>query len=349
MEDSVEALMKQGKDSAVAQARFAVALMAHGDPVRAVALAARALSLAPDNGEVACLAGEVMAQGVPSWHFSIVRDALRNAAYEAALARAIRPGMKVLEIGAGTGILSMMAARAGAGEVVACEMNPKVAAAAQDIVARNGFADRVRIVAKKSTDLDPVADLGGPADLLVSEIVDNGLLGEGVLPAVEDAAQRLLRPGAAIIPARGNLRIALAHYSKLQSRHLGTIEGFDLSAFNRLANPHFTLRRENADLALRSAPADLFAFDFSSGGPFPPADARVELVSDGAPVNGIVQWIRLEMDDTGHYENVPGPGPQSCWAVIFHPFRQERRPAKGARVAVCGRHQRASYSLWTDF
>ena len=348
MEDAIETLMAQGRESAVAQARFAVALMAKGDPARAAALAARALSLAPDDGEVACLAGEVMADGVPTWHFGIVRDAVRNAAYQAALARAVRPGMKVLEIGAGSGILSMMAARAGAREVIACEMNPKVAAAAQEIVARNGFADRVRIVAKNSTDLDPVVDLGGPADLLVSEIVDNALLGEGVLPAVEDAARRLLRPGAGVIPARGSLRVALAHYSKLQSRRMATIDGFDLSPFNRLASPRFALRRENEDLVLRSAPADLFAFDFSSGGPFPPADARVELVCDGSPVNGVAQWIRLAMDDTERYENDPTPGAQSCWAVLFHPFREERLPAKGERVAVRGRHHRVSYSLWTD-
>lgn len=341
--------MKRGKEGAVAQARFAAALLAHGDTVRAIALAARALALAPDDGEVASLAGAVMADGVPAWHFGIVRDAVRNAAYEAALARAIKPGMKVLEIGAGTGILSMMAARAGAGDVIACEMNPKVAAAATEIVARNGYADRVRIVAKKSAALDVMADLGGPADLLVSEIVDNTLLGEGVLSAVEDAARRLLRPGAVVIPARGTLRIALAHYSKLQTRRLGSIAGFDLSAFNRLENPQFPLRRETPDLALASAPANLFAFDFSSGGPFPPEHAHVELISDGAPANGIVQWLHLAMDDAGHYENAPGPGPESCWAAIFHPFRQARQPAKGAHVAVYARHQRASYSLWTDF
>jgi type II protein arginine methyltransferase len=97
---------------------------------------------------------------VPKWHFNIVRDDARNAAYEAAIVRAVRPDARILDIGAGTGLLAMMAARAGAKDVITCEMNPAVADAAADIVARNGHADRVRVVPKRSTELDVAADMG---------------------------------------------------------------------------------------------------------------------------------------------------------------------------------------------
>ena len=119
-------------------------------------------------------------KGVPQWHFAIVRDAARNAAYEEALKRVVTPQTRVLEIGTGSGILAMMAARAGARYVITCEMVPAVAEAAQEIVALNGLSERVRVVAKKSHDLDAERDIGGRADVLVSEIVDNKLLGEGV-------------------------------------------------------------------------------------------------------------------------------------------------------------------------
>ena len=74
--------------------------------------------LAPDDGEVRSVAAEVMSAGIPRWHFDIVHDYPRNDAYEAALRRAVFPGCKVLEIGTGTSLLAMMAARAGAAEVV---------------------------------------------------------------------------------------------------------------------------------------------------------------------------------------------------------------------------------------
>ena len=51
------------------------------------------------------------------------RIARAITAYDAALRRAIRPGCRVLEIGTGSGLLAMMAARAGAAQVVTCERN----------------------------------------------------------------------------------------------------------------------------------------------------------------------------------------------------------------------------------
>src|SRR6188768_1477695 len=97
------------------QAMVALArqLAAAGEVVRALDLAARGSALAPEDGEVRTLAAEVLSNGVPRWHFVIVRDRVRNDAYEAALKRAIVPGCRVLEIGTGTGLLAMMAARAG--------------------------------------------------------------------------------------------------------------------------------------------------------------------------------------------------------------------------------------------
>lgn len=65
--------------------------------------------------------------------------ALRELAIEAAV-----PGKVVLDIGTGSGLLAMMAARAGAARVIACEMNAAVAETARRIIAANGLADRMR-------------------------------------------------------------------------------------------------------------------------------------------------------------------------------------------------------------
>lgn len=68
-----------------------------------------------------------LSAGIPKCHFRIVRDGVRNPAYDDALPRAVKPALRVLDIGAGTGLVAMMAARAGARDVVTCEMNPAIA------------------------------------------------------------------------------------------------------------------------------------------------------------------------------------------------------------------------------
>lgn len=198
----LETLLLQVEGKPAAMVALARLIGSHGNKAIALDLSVRALDLAPDDGEVRAIAAEVMSANVPRWHFDIVHDTLRNDAYKAALDRAVFPGCKVLEIGTGTGLLAMMAARAGAAEVVTCESGGAIAMAAREIVARNGFSSCVRVVTKHSTELDVVRDLGGPADILVSEVVSNDLLSEGAVPVVEHAVRHLLKPGAKVIPAR---------------------------------------------------------------------------------------------------------------------------------------------------
>ena len=312
----------------------------------AVDLCTRALDLDANDGEVRAIAAEVLSGGIPRWHFDIVQDAGRNNAYESALRRKIIPGCKVLEIGTGTGLLAMMAARAGAAEVITCESDPAIAMAARRIIALNGFADRVRVVTKHSTDLDVDGDLRGPADMLVSEILANDLLGEGTLPVLEHACRHLLKPGASIIPARGRVRVALAEDDDWESARMGTVAGFDLTPFNRLASPSREIYIGASRLTLRSEPADLFAFDFASGGPFPETRSEAILAAQGRRINGIAQWIALDMDDTGVYENRPEPGGDSSWWSVFHPFEKPLIAAPGQSITVHARHDRGALRVW---
>jgi SAM-dependent methyltransferase len=318
-----------------------------GEHERAVELCLAACALSPHDAEVAALAAEFFGDEVPAWHFHIVRDRRRNDAYEAAIRRAVTPGCRVLEIGTGTGLLAMMAARAGAGAVISCEAEPAIARMATEIVARNGYAERVRVVAKHSTGLDPVADLGGSADVLVSEIFSNNLLGEGVLPALEDAWLRLLTPDAKVVPARGRICVALAEDAKAGDERLGMISGFDLSLFNRLAQPDYRIETDDRHLHLRSDPATLFAFDFQSPQLFSAQRVAIELAAHGGRVNGVIQWIALEMDGQDTYENPPARGNRSCWSAVFHPLPAAIETDGGEGVVVHGQHDRLKVRIWT--
>jgi len=341
----LRALLPEASDDPRALIAIARQMIAAGDRPRALALAEQVHTMTGGVGEAGVTAAEILSDGVHSWHFLIPRDRARNDAYEAALLRAIRPGCRVLEIGTGTGLLAMMAARAGA-TVVTCEADPAIASAAREVIAANGYADRVKVVNAHSTLLHPERDMGGPADILVSEIVSNDLLSEGVLAAHEDAVARLLAPDAVVIPARGTIRVALARDQRDRSPRMDVVSGFDLSAFNRLASPNEMIRVGMDQVALCSEPVDLFDFDFATSTPRKPERRKLEIASRGGRVDGIVQWIALEMDAAGRYENRPQPGTASCWGALLWRFPQPQETRAGERVSVGGAHERDRVRLW---
>ena len=88
-------------------------------------------------------------------------------------------GARVLDVGAGTAILSMAAARLGAGSVLALEVDPMACEAARENVELNQVEDRVRVEELAATSEDLVAR--GPADLVLANI-ESGILRPLLLP-----------------------------------------------------------------------------------------------------------------------------------------------------------------------
>lgn len=344
----LEALISQASHNPAALMALANHLVASGEHDRAVSLARQARTLASAKPEIHLQASELLNLNVARWHFSIVHDEVRNAAFDEALRRIVRPGTRVLDIGSGTGLLAMMAARAGASRVISCEVSPAVAQAAREVVAANGFSDRIRIISKHSDALDLKHDVGGLVDVVVSEVINRDLIGEHVLQVME-GAHRFLKAGGCIIPAQGSVRVALANYSGLQRMCMGAIQGFDLSPFNQLAPTWLNIKPHDRGVTLLSEATDLFTFDFASGGPFPEARSSVSLAAQADNANGIAQWICLTMDATGRYENHPmGHAATSNWAVLFYPFIEGFHCLAGEAIKICGSHNRDRLRIWAD-
>jgi type III protein arginine methyltransferase len=343
--DEFERLVQAAETDARSLADLASVALSSGNGARAYDLARRARDLAPDDPEIRSRTWQALSAGVPPWHFPMLQDERRNGAFDEALRRAVRPGMRVLDIGAGTGLLAMMAARAGAEFVVTCEKNASIADTARDIVALNGFEGRIRVVAKNSTELDADADMDGRADLVVAEIVSDGLIQESVLPVMTDAVARLLKPGGTAIPSSGSAMVALAHWTALDEMRPGDVSGFDVSPFNRLAYVPYPIEAGDRRLSLCSDAVSLFAFEFASGGPWPGGEAAVELAAR-APANGVVQWIRLQLDAETVYENRPAPNAKFCWSPLFTPFDPPREAAAGETVRVNGSYEPTQLRIW---
>ncbi|URW76155.1 50S ribosomal protein L11 methyltransferase [Sphingomonas donggukensis] len=341
-----EGLVRAAAGDARKLAGLARTAKSAGHRDRAYPLARAARALAPGDVEIAALTQRPLAGAVPKFHLPMLRDAPRNRMYADAIARVVRPGDRVLDIGSGSGLLAMIAARAGAGHVYSCEMNPAVADVAATIVAANGLTDRVTVLPVNSAALDADRDLGGRVDVIISEIFSDDVIGEGVLPATEDAVARLLRPGGRVLPCGAQIVAALASNARADTGWMTAIEGFDLSAFAALAPVPQRYHADGPHLTLRSPPRDLFSFDLSSGGPWRAAQASVDFVADGEPVDGVALWLRFQLDDAATYENRPGAGSESHWMVCFHRFLAPLHPAASAIVRVRAAHDLSHIHLW---
>jgi 16S rRNA G966 N2-methylase RsmD len=253
---------------------------------------------------------------IEQWHFPMMNDEPRNTAYETALGAAIRKnkGGVVLEIGSGSGLLAMMAIRQGADRVITCEAVPAIARKAAEIIKHNGYADRIQVINKLSTDVVIGKDISEPADMLVTEIFDNGLLGEGAFVAIEHAKKNLLKPGAPLIPRSVRVwAMCIESQEVFENHRVGQVAGFDLSPFNEFANKGYLgYHLDKMDYRALSAPQTIFEFDFHN---IPGTEAvPVEFkISQAGLCHAVAYWYELKLDDNTIVSTAPGLPKLSSW------------------------------------
>ncbi|GAA4641747.1 hypothetical protein GCM10023115_01660 [Pontixanthobacter gangjinensis] len=310
----------------------------------ALSLAAKALAEVPGDPRMAAFGRLVSSHQVPKFHHGMLRDTQRNQLYRKAIER-LAPGRKVLDIGTGSGLLAMIAARAGAEKVIACELNPMLAATAREIVAANGLSEKITVIGRHSGMLDRNGDLDGGADLVISEIFSDDLLGESVLPALKHARQELCAPGAIFIPDSAEILVAAVEFSG-SSMALGEVEGFDLSLFERHLGPVRTFNPASANIALSSDPRTLFRFDFNAADyPALSRENEIDLGIPTAATNGLAQWIRFTLAEGIVYENRPGSARATHWPVRFTPLGPHTNPIRND-LRIGGWHNAEKLAIW---
>jgi predicted O-methyltransferase YrrM len=273
---------------------------------------------------------------VPRWHFPMLNDEERNQAFAAALRQQVRPGDHVLDIGSGSGLLAMLAVRAGAARVTSCEADPLLAAVARQVVESNGFSDVITIVPVRSTDLEVGRDLAEPVDLIVTEIVDCGLIGEGLLPTLRHARQRLLKPGGRLVPQAA--RVTGAVLSCPSARHLNSVQattlGLDLRAMNNLSTPgHFPIRLGTWPHTLLSEHAEIFHMDLVEE-PLVDGSRVLRLpITESAVADGLVAWFELDLAEGIRLNNAP-INAGSHWMQAYLPFGSPYPVIAGDQLVV---------------
>ena len=274
-------------------------------------------------------------QALQSWYAPMLGDRPRNEAYRAAIARALaaQPAGLVLDIGAGCGLLSMMAAQAGAPKVVGCESDPAIAEAGREVIARNGLDGRVALVTRDVRELAVPADLPQRADLAVFELFDCSLIGEGVLHFLAHAREHLLVPGARLVPAAARIRARVIEY------RIDRLWDIDVNLLNPYRAPTAFANVDASRLAWRalSEPFDVFSFDFASAGPTP-GETVLELQASAAgTVGAVLFWFDLGLDDAHWISNAPEAAPALHWKQGLQVLPEVRVEA-GAVLPLLARH-----------
>ncbi len=136
-------------------------------------------------------------------HYGYLADRVKLERYRAAIERLVQPGHVVMDLGCGSGVLGLMALRAGAGKVLFVDQSAIIEVARQT-TARAGFAGRAEFFLANSFELD----LRERADIIVCDHVGYFGFDYSILALLADARQRFLKPGGILVPAAVDLALA---------------------------------------------------------------------------------------------------------------------------------------------
>ncbi len=151
------------------------------------------------------------------YHQRLLRDEVRNRLFYEALQKHISSETRVLDIGAGSGVWAITAAKLGAKTVVAVEADSAMIPVLVNHIRENGVADKVEIIHGLSHDIN----LRHKFDLVISETIGNSAFEENILPTMVDARKRFLARGGVVIPQKVALVAAPAFIEYETSSTLG--------------------------------------------------------------------------------------------------------------------------------
>ncbi|XP_038126994.1 protein arginine N-methyltransferase 9 isoform X1 [Cyprinodon tularosa] len=310
----------------------------------------KALKIKPDYPEARENFYRVANWLVERWHFLMLNDRGRNQKYQQAIQKAVQSGCStVLDIGTGTGILGMCAKKAGAAEVYACELSKTMYELACEVVAENGMEGSIQILHKKSLEMGAPADIPHRVSLVVTETVDAGLFGEGIIESLIHAWNHLLLPpkrseedlpSGRVIPAGATVFCMAVESLEIRRHHrlcAAEVGGLKMAAAGELRSPvscslepddstepYTTERLSRLPGGYRALtePFTALSIDFNNVQELEGLSSReVQVmrlpVTQQGELDALAVWFQLHLDQ----ENSLSTGPQedTCWEQAIYP------------------------------
>lgn len=259
-------------------------------------------------------------------------EPVRVDAYARAIARVVAPGSIVADLGSGTGLFTLLAARAGAARVYAIDTNPAVWLA-RELAAENGFADRVVVYEASSLDVT----LPERVDVVVSDMRGSFPLHHDHLAALHDASLRFLAPGGALLPVKDRLMAGVVESTELWRQLSAGWDAFERHGLRASSARTATLEATYSDFSTPLHANHLLTpgepWLTLTYGESPPASLDGSMclrVKRGGVAHAIAIWFEATILDEIGYDTAPGVS--SVYARRVLPFAQPIAVGPGDRI-----------------
>ena len=235
-------------------------------------------------------------------HAGYVSDPIRLDRFRAAIARALKPGDHVVDLGCGSGILGLLCLEAGASHVTAIDSTAMIEVA-RETFTRAGFDDRTSFVHGHSQRVE----LPAPVDLVICDQVGYFGFDYGIVHTLQDARRRFLRPGGTLITSRIRLQVAAVESDSARSK-VDAWQADDVPSQFHWLRGHSVNDKHAVELTraeLLSAAATLGDIDLHADNPeFFSWTAALSIERDGT-MHGLAGWFDCELADNVWMTNSP--------------------------------------------
>lgn len=235
-------------------------------------------------------------------HLGYLIDRVKLERYEAAIEQIVRPENSVLDLGCGSGILGLMALRAGAENVIFVEESAVIEIARQTI-ANAGFSDKAEFIQMNSFQVS----LAERVDIVVCDHVGYFGFDYGLLELLADARRRFLKPDGVIVPAQ--LELKLAPVESMEGRKFvaqwrdGSIPDDFSWVRSTAANTKHSLHLNSDDVL--ADPASLATLEMGAeADSFYLWNAEFKVARDGM-LDGLAGWFECQLYDDIKMSNSP--------------------------------------------
>jgi predicted RNA methylase len=264
--------------------------------------------------------------------FCLTDTGSRLDSYARAIARVIQPNDVVVDLGAGTGILSFLACQAGAHRVYAIESSEAIAYG-ELLATTRGYDERVRFVRGSSSRIT----LPERADALIADIHDTFGLQPGGLGSWIDARDRFLRPGGTVIPSHIQLLVAPVEAPELYRRTIDVwhqrIHGVDLAPIRALAvNQRYPARLKPEHLI--AAPSGIAAIALQSTTALHVSGTVRVAATRSSTLHGICGCFVSTLGEGIEISNRPGDPGTTNFAQAFFPIETPHALSEGDDIAI---------------
>lgn len=268
-------------------------------------------------------------------HHAMLRDYVRVAAYRRAIEKAVKPDTVAMDLGCGSGVLSFFAARAGAQKIYAIERRPDTLLLAQELAKANGLDGSIEFIEGSSSQI-PQDRLTPKPNLLVAEILGNGILEENVLEFTMDARDRFLAPDAQMIPYKLDIYFFGFDSGIRQSRHeevneLKDLYGLDFSLLGQVLCNKATTRMERYNPLINKTmtePAMVRSLDFRVLRDSVFSNQFQLVALEDGEITSFCGYFKAHLDEENILTNSPW-APATHWTQLVYTLAAPRSVKKG--------------------